>query len=96
MVRPSTLVKIPRNRIGALIGPRASTKELIENGSVKGGYRTFNLTDDGVGYALNEYNDDKLASITDQLDEIKAMIVAGDIVVPDDDSKVKALAMDTF
>lgn len=30
MVRPSTLVKIPRNRIGALIGPRASTKELIE------------------------------------------------------------------
>lgn len=30
MVRPSTFVKIPRNRIGALIGPRASTKELIE------------------------------------------------------------------
>ncbi len=30
MARPSTLVKIPKNRIGALIGPNASTKELIE------------------------------------------------------------------
>jgi len=30
MARPSTFVKIPKNRIGALIGPDASTKELIE------------------------------------------------------------------
>jgi len=30
MSRPSTLVKIPKNRIGALIGPSASTKEFIE------------------------------------------------------------------
>lgn len=30
MSRPSTLVKIPKNRIGALIGPAASTKEFIE------------------------------------------------------------------
>ncbi len=30
MARPDTFVKIPKNRIGALIGPNASTKELIE------------------------------------------------------------------
>ena len=30
MARPSTFVKIPKSRIGALIGPNASTKELIE------------------------------------------------------------------
>lgn len=30
MARPSTFVKIPKNRIGALIGPNAVTKELIE------------------------------------------------------------------
>lgn len=30
MVTPSTLVKIPKGRIGTLIGPNASTKELIE------------------------------------------------------------------
>jgi len=30
MARPSSFLKIPRNRIGALIGPNASTKGLIE------------------------------------------------------------------
>jgi len=30
MVSPSTFVKIPKNRVGALIGPNASNKELIE------------------------------------------------------------------
>ena len=30
MSRPSTFVRIPKNRIGALIGPNASTKNLIE------------------------------------------------------------------
>jgi len=30
MARPSTFVKIPKSRIGALIGPNASTKALIE------------------------------------------------------------------
>ncbi|UCE96416.1 MAG: RNA-processing protein [Candidatus Bathyarchaeota archaeon] len=31
MVRPSTFVKIPKRRIGTLIGPNATTKELIES-----------------------------------------------------------------
>ncbi|MCW3981672.1 MAG: KH domain-containing protein [Candidatus Bathyarchaeota archaeon] len=31
MAEPGTFVKIPRNRIGVLIGPNASTKALIEN-----------------------------------------------------------------
>ena len=30
MSRPSTFVRIPRSRVGALIGPNASTKNLIE------------------------------------------------------------------
>ncbi len=30
MSRPSTFVRIPKNRVGALIGPNASTKNLIE------------------------------------------------------------------
>jgi len=30
MARPSTFVKIPKNRVGALIGPAASTKGMIE------------------------------------------------------------------
>ena len=31
MTRPSSFVKIPKSRIGALIGPNASTKDLIES-----------------------------------------------------------------
>lgn len=31
MSRPSTFVRIPKDRVGALIGPNASTKRLIEN-----------------------------------------------------------------
>lgn len=30
MASPSTFVKIPKNRVGALIGPNASNKELVE------------------------------------------------------------------
>ena len=71
-------------------------KELIENGSVKGGYHTFGLVDDGVGVAVNQYNKEKLAPVMDKVNEVKAKIIAGDISVPDDDSKVAAWAADTF
>jgi len=30
MSRPNTFVKIPKNRVGVLIGPNAGTKKLIE------------------------------------------------------------------
>jgi basic membrane protein A len=71
-------------------------KELIENGKVKGGYHTFGLVDDGVGIAENQYNKDKLAPVKAKVDEIKAKIIAGEITVPDDDSKVAAWAAETF
>jgi basic membrane protein A len=71
-------------------------KELIETGGVTGGYQTFGLVDDGVGVAENQYNKDKLASVKAKVDEIKAKIIAGEISVPDDDSKVAAWAAETF
>ena len=30
MSRPSSFMKVPKNRVGVLIGPNAATKELIE------------------------------------------------------------------
>ncbi len=36
-------------------------QELIETGRNAGGYKTFSLANDGVGYALNDYNKGKLA-----------------------------------
>jgi basic membrane protein A len=71
-------------------------KELIDTGNVTGGYHEFGLSDDGVGYAVNEYNKDKLAPYTAQVEEIKEKIINGEITVPIDDSKVEAWAQETF
>lgn len=64
--------------------------ELIENGKVNGGYHSFGLKEDGVGFAVNQYNKDKLAPIIDRIKSIRKKIIDGEITVPDDDSKVKA------
>jgi basic membrane protein A len=71
-------------------------QELIDTGNVTGGYHEFGLSDDGVGYAVNQYNRDKLAPYTAQVDEIKEKIINGEITVPDDDSKLEAWARETF
>lgn len=49
-------------------------------GNFEGGYRTFDLSTDGVGYSTSGgFVDD----IVDQLEELKAAVIAGDIEVPD-------------
>jgi basic membrane protein A and related proteins len=73
-----------------------TSKEYIEKGKVAGGYRTFGLADGGVGYALNDFNKDKLAPYTTQLEDIKKKIVSGEIKVPDSDAKVREWAAATF
>ncbi|MCG8570526.1 MAG: BMP family ABC transporter substrate-binding protein [Spirochaetes bacterium] len=65
-----------------------TSKTLIETGKVDGGYKTFTLADDGVGYAVNDFNKDQLLGIQGKIDEIKQKIVKGEVVVPDHDSKV--------
>jgi basic membrane protein A len=71
-------------------------KEFIEKGKIAGGYLTFGLANDGVGLAVNEYNKDKLQPYLARIDEIKKMIVSGQITVPDDDAKVESWAMSTL
>jgi basic membrane protein A len=73
-----------------------TSKQYIEQGKVAGGYRTFGLADGGVGYAVNEFNRDKLAPYTAQLEEIKKKIIAGEIKVPDSDTKLREWAAATF
>jgi basic membrane lipoprotein Med (substrate-binding protein (PBP1-ABC) superfamily) len=44
------------------------------------------LAEDGVGYAVNEYNDNPellSSDIQSRLEELKQMIIDGDITVPD-------------
>jgi basic membrane protein A len=70
----------------------ATGKEFIDKGKVAGGYRTFSLADDGVGYAENDLNKADLADVKARIDELKAKIVSGEIKVPDESSDMKAWA----
>jgi basic membrane protein A len=71
-------------------------QELIQSGDVKGGYDEFGLADDGVGYAVNEYNQKVLDPVRADVDQIKQKIIDGEIKVPDDDAKVAEWAKATF
>ncbi len=73
-----------------------TAKQYIEGGKVAGGYRAFGLADGGVGYAVNDFNKDRLAPYTAQLEEIKKKVIAGEIKVPDSDAKVREWAAATF
>lgn len=67
-----------------------TAEELIKNGKVTGGYKTFDLKANGVGIAQNDFNKDKLAPYTAKIDELKAKVVSGEIVVPADDAGAAA------
>jgi basic membrane protein A len=55
------------------------TVKAFKDGTLKGGFATYDLKSDGVGYSTSGgYLDD----VKDQLDKIKADIVAGTITVP--------------
>lgn len=56
-------------------------KAFVE-GQYRGGYRTFGLAEDGVGYAENDYNRQMIADIKPRLEELKQQIVSGQIKVP--------------
>ena len=65
-----------------------TSKAFIDTGSINGGYKSFNLSDDGVGYALNDYNRDKLSALIAQIDSVKAQVISGEISVPDHEDKL--------
>jgi len=51
----------------------------VKDGDLSGGFKTFNLANDGVGYSTSGgYLDD----IKDQLEALKAKIISGEIEVP--------------
>jgi len=58
-------------------------KAFVE-GKFEGGYRVFGLDDDGVGYAVNEFNEELISDIQPKLDELKAKVIKGEIKVPAD------------
>lgn len=73
-----------------------SAEDFMTDGNLAGGYATFDLSDGGVDYAVNEYNRDLIAPYTDELEEIKQMIIDGEITVPQHDNEVRDWAMSVF
>ena len=59
------------------------TIKSVVDGDFSGGLHEFGLAEDGVGYAVDEYNEDLL---TDEMlatvEEAKAAIIAGEVTVP--------------
>ncbi len=54
----------------------------VKEGRFKGGVHKFGLENDGVGYALDEYNKDLIdQKMKDKLEEIKSKIISGEIKV---------------
>lgn len=62
----------------------------VVNGSYKGGIRGFGLKENGVGYAVNQYNKAMIQNIVPRLEAVRKDIIAGKIVVPDDKKKLDA------
>ncbi len=55
----------------------------VVKGRFQGGVREFGLREDGVGYVVDEYNDDLVTQeMIQRLEELKEQVVAGHIVVP--------------
>ncbi|MGA1149276.1 MAG: BMP family lipoprotein [Ilumatobacteraceae bacterium] len=55
------------------------TAQAVKDGDLSGGFKVFDLSTDGVGYATTGgYLDD----VVDQLEELKAKVISGEIVVP--------------
>jgi len=62
---------------------------LENDGEVDGGYVTYGLDDDGVGVAVNEYNEDLVEPYMAEVNEMKQMVVDGEITVPTNDEELQ-------
>jgi len=62
----------------------------VVNGTFKPGIRTFGLRENGVGYAVNQYNRSMIQDIVPRLEALKRDIVAGKIKVPTTKAELEA------
>lgn len=53
------------------------------NKEIKGGYITYGIAENGVGYAENQYNAVEIKDIKESVEKIKAKIIAKEIIVPE-------------
>jgi len=69
-----------------------TAQELINTGSVTGGYKTFGLDEKGVGVGVNKYNKEKVEPYMDTVETLKQKITSGEITVPTSDENIEEWA----
>ena len=70
-----------------------SSKDFISNmGKLAGGYRSFGLKEDGVGFAENQFNKASLGDVRAKVLQLRADIISGKITVPDENTDMAAWA----
>lgn len=67
-----------------------STISDLVAGKFEGGYKVFGLAEDGVGYAINDFNKAMMSDIIAKLDELKGKIIKGEIEVPADKASLES------
>ena len=80
-MQPGTMLTSMYKKVGAAA---YDSYEAAMNGTWEGGFRVLGLAEDGVGWALDEYNRDLVsAEMEARVNEARNAIIAGDIVVHD-------------
>ena len=62
------------------------------NGKIAGGYRSFGLKEEGVGFAENQFNKANLADVRAKILQLRKDIIDGKIQVPDENTDMAAYA----
>ncbi len=66
------------------------TIKAFVNGKYKAGVQEFGLKENGVGYAVNKFNQTQIASIQPRLEALRKDIIAGKIKVPSTKAELEA------
>jgi basic membrane protein A and related proteins len=80
-MQPGTMLTSMYKKVG---DAAYDSYEAAMNGTWEGGFRVLGLAEDGVGWALDEYNRDLVsAEMEDRVNEVRDLIISGDIEVHD-------------
>lgn len=65
-----------------------TAEDFLADNHLDGGYITLGLAEGGVDFAVNEFNSELVAPYVPQLDELRQMVIDGEIPVPDHEDQL--------
>ena len=88
-VKPDQRTQILTSMVKRVDVAVLETIKAVVNGQYKPGVRDFGLKQNGVGYAVNQFNKQFIADIIPRLEALKKDIIAGKIKVPSDKKQLE-------